>query len=163
MAYKDEYEVARLYTDGRFEEKIKQQFSGDYKLTFHLAPPMISKLDPDSGKVKKRTFGPWMMSAFRQLAKLKSLRGTPLDVFGYSAERKMEKALIKEYSDTLEDVAARYEQIDYQKAVALLSLPELVRGYGHVKLKSIETYREAVKGTSLMPATDSVDSNSKAA
>jgi indolepyruvate ferredoxin oxidoreductase len=163
MAYKDEYEVARLYTDGRFEEKNKQQFSGDYKLTFHLAPPIISKIDADSGKVKKRTFGPWMMSVFRQLAKLKSLRGTPLDIFGYSAERKIEKSLIKEYSNTLADVASRYDQIDYQKAVDLLSLPELVRGYGHVKLKSIETYKEAMKDTNLRPLEDSITSNSKAA
>jgi len=153
MAYKDEYEVARLYTDGRFEAKIKQQFSGDYQLKFHLAPPLISKLDPDSGKVKKRTYGPWIMGAFRQLARMKRLRGTPIDVFGYSAERKMERALIKEYSNTLEDIASRYNQIDYEKAVELVSLPDIIRGYGHVKLNNIEAYRQAVADIDLKLAT----------
>jgi len=130
MAYKDEYEIA--------------------------APPIISKVDPDSGKVRKRTFGPWMMSAFCQLAKLKGVRGTPLDVFGYSTERKTERALIKEYAETLEDVAAQYDQIDYQQAVQLLSLPDMIRGYGHVKLRNIEIYREEVARIDLLPTASTV-------
>jgi len=163
MAYKDEYEVARLYTDGRFEEKIKQQFTGDYQLTFHLAPPLISRIDPDSGKAKKRTFGPWIMGAFRKLAKLKGLRGTPLDVFGYSSERKTERALIKEYTKTLRDITARYDQIDYQHAVQLLSLPDMIRGYGHVKQKNIQACREAVAQIDLSPAAKPIPSESEAA
>ena len=163
MAYKDEYEVARLYTDGNFEAKIKQQFTGDYQLKFHLSPPLISKLDPDSGKVKKRIFGPWILSAFRQLARMKRLRGSPLDVFGYSAERKMERALIKEYEKILEDIAARYNQINYQKALEFASLPDVIRGYGHVKLKNIQAYRQTLATLDLTDRESNVGSKSEVA
>jgi indolepyruvate ferredoxin oxidoreductase len=93
MAYKDEYEVARLYTSGAFAEKIAGMFEGDIKLKFHLAPPLLAKHDA-KGQLIKQEFGPWMLKAFGVLAKFKGLRGGPLDIFGYTAERKMERALI---------------------------------------------------------------------
>ena len=112
MAYKDEYEVARLYTDGEFLKKLGAQFEGDYKLTFHLAPPLFADRDPTTGQLKKREYGAWMLQAFRLLASLKRLRGTRLDVFGYTEERKMERRLIGEYEATIDSVLvnARPEQ-----------------------------------------------------
>ena len=98
MAYKDEYEVARLYTDGRFVEQLKQQFDGDFSLKFHLAPPLFAKKDA-KGHLVKAEFGSWMWSAFKLLAKFKGLRGGAFDVFGYTEERKMERALIAEYRE----------------------------------------------------------------
>jgi len=97
LAYKDEYEVARLYSDMGFQKKVADQFEGDYKLTFHLAPPVMSAVDPTTGKPRKKVFGPWMMTAFGVLAKFKGLRGTALDVFGYADERKTERQLIADY------------------------------------------------------------------
>ncbi len=97
MAYKDEYEVARLYTDGTFARAVASKFKGDFRLKFHLAPPILGRRDEFTGRPRKSVFGPWMMSAFRLLARLKHLRGTRLDVFGYSSERKQERALIAEY------------------------------------------------------------------
>ncbi|MBO6563092.1 MAG: indolepyruvate ferredoxin oxidoreductase family protein, partial [Nisaea sp.] len=91
MAYKDEYEVARLYTDGKFLREIRQTFDGDYKLRFHLAPPGITRPDPETGKIEKMEFGPWMLPAFRVLAKMKGLRGTRFDIFGRTEERRMER------------------------------------------------------------------------
>ena len=101
MAYKDEYEVARLYTDGEFLRRVENQFEGDYRVVMHLAPPLWAKSDPETGEPKKRTYGPWMMSAMRVLAKLKFLRGGMFDVFGYSAERRMERQLIADYERTV--------------------------------------------------------------
>ena len=97
MAYKDEYEVARLYTDGSFERKLKQAFDGDVKLQFHLAPPILGRRDPVSGHLRKQPFGPWVFTAFKTLARFKGLRGTALDVFGMTAERREERALIEDY------------------------------------------------------------------
>ncbi|HEX9391290.1 MAG TPA: indolepyruvate ferredoxin oxidoreductase family protein [Usitatibacteraceae bacterium] len=133
MAYKDEYEVARLYTQTDFVKRIAEQFEGDYKLTFHLAPPIMSQLDPVSGEPRKKTFGPWMMSAFRVLAHLKGLRGTALDVFGYSAERRMERQLIADYEKMLGELLDRVSADNYDTAVDLASIPEHIRGFGHVK------------------------------
>ena len=97
MAYKDEYEVARLYTDGAFRPTLRQQFEGDFRLEFHLAPPLFAARDPDTGHLQKRSYGPWMLRAFALLARLKRLRGTALDPFGRTAERRMERRLIAEY------------------------------------------------------------------
>ena len=91
LSYKDEYEVARLYTDGEFERRLAEQFEGDFKLALHLAPPLLARPDPDTGRPRKRRFGRWMLSSFRVLARLRFLRGTPLDPFGYSAERREER------------------------------------------------------------------------
>jgi len=137
MAYKDEYEVARLYTDGQFLEKLGQQFEGDYKLSFHLAPPLFSDRDPVTGELKKREYGAWIMPAFRLLASLRKLRGTKLDLFGYTAERKMERRLIGDYEATIEQVLASLDQNNHAMAVQIASVPESMRGYGHIKEKNV--------------------------
>jgi indolepyruvate ferredoxin oxidoreductase len=132
MAYKDEYEVARLYTDGVFLRKIAEQFEGDWKLHFHLAPPAFSRRNAE-GHLVKRAYGPWMMKAFGALSKMRFLRGTPFDPFGYTKERRMERALIKEYRDTIASVLPGLNRGNLDTAVALASLPEEIRGYGHIK------------------------------
>jgi indolepyruvate ferredoxin oxidoreductase len=138
LAYKDEYEVARLYTDGDFGKALKRQFEGNYKLTLHLAPPIMAKRDPDSGHLQKREFGPWMFRAFGLLAKLKFLRGTAFDPFGHSAERKRERALIGEYETLIEELLAGLTPDNHRLAVALASVPEHIRGFGHVKEAHLE-------------------------
>ena len=141
LAYKDEYEVARLYTDGAFLKKIEGMFEGDYKIHFHLAPPMLAKPDPQTGEPGKMQFGPWMMAAFKVLARLKGLRGTALDIFGRTAERRMERALIGEYESTVETLLAGLTRDNHALALEIASLPETIRGYGHVKAKSVEAAR----------------------
>ena len=133
MAYKDEYEVARLYTDTGFLERVKGSFDGDLRLEFHLAPPMLARRDPVTGEPKKKAYGPWMLKLFGVLKKFKILRGTPLDPFGYSAERRMERKLIADYQALLATIAAELTPHNHHTAVALASLPEKIRGYGPVK------------------------------
>ncbi|MEO6657270.1 MAG: DUF6537 domain-containing protein, partial [Arenimonas sp.] len=133
MAYKDEYEVARLYADSDFVKRVAEQFEGDYKMTFNLAPPMMSDIDPVSGEARKQEFGSWMMSAFGVLAKFKGLRGTAFDIFGYTVERKMERQLIGDYEKTLEELMSKVSAENYDLAVDIASIPEHIRGYGHVK------------------------------
>ncbi len=140
MAYKDEYEVARLYTDGRFIEQVKSQFEGDFALKFHLAPPLFARKDAD-GHLVKREFGPWMWRAFQLLAKGKRLRGSAFDPFGHTAERKMERALIAEYHAMTESLLATLHADNYGNAVALASLPEQIRGFGHVKEAAVARFR----------------------
>jgi len=140
MAYKDEYEVARLYTDGRFLESVKSQFEGDVKLKFNLAPPMFAKKNA-KGELVKREFGGWMLGAFKLLTKLKGLRGGAFDVFGYTAERKMERALIAEYRQMIEALLPSLTAVSHADAVELASLPEQIRGFGHVKEKAVDTFR----------------------
>jgi indolepyruvate ferredoxin oxidoreductase len=137
MAYKDEYEVARLYTDGSFLKQLKAEFDGDVGLEFHLAPPLLGKKDAQGNPVKT-TFGPWMMRAFAVLARLKRLRGTKLDVFGYSEERRTERRLIAEYEGMIDYVAARLSPANHAVAVALASVPEKIRGFGHVKERHLK-------------------------
>ncbi len=138
MAYKDEYEVARLYTDTSFVERVKSTFAaGNLRFEFHLAPPLLAKRDPVTGEPKKMSFGPWMMKAFAVLAKFKFLRGTPLDPFGYTQERRTERKLVTEYRAMLETVLAELSPANYPTAVALASLPEKIRGFGPVKERSI--------------------------
>ena len=136
MAVKDEYEVARLYTDGQFARQLAATFEGDLKLTFHLAPPIFGRKGPD-GMPVKTSFGPWMMKAFGLLARLRGLRGGLLDVFGYSAERRGERALAGEYAALLDEVVGRLTAGNHAQAVALASLPEKIRGYGHVRARSL--------------------------
>ncbi len=133
MAYKDEYEGARLYTDGTFLKAVRDTFEGDYRLKFHLAPPLTNKPDPATGRPKKTTFGPWMMTAFRVLASLKGLRGTKLDIFGYSHERRTERQLIADYEAMLDELVAKLTPATHATAIALASIPEKIRGYGPVK------------------------------
>jgi indolepyruvate ferredoxin oxidoreductase len=137
MAYKDEYEVARLYTDGRFRAALEAQFEGDYRLELHLAPPLLSRRDKETGHPRKMILGPWMLRAMRLLAPLRRLRGTPFDLFGRTAERRQERALITDYLDMLERLLPRLGQVDYALAVSLARLPEQIRGFGHVKEASI--------------------------
>ncbi|QDM22699.1 indolepyruvate ferredoxin oxidoreductase family protein [Tardiphaga sp. vice154] len=133
MAYKDEYEVARLYTEGSFRAKLERQFEGDYKLQIHLAPPLLSRRDPVTGHLKKRAFGGWVLTAFSVLARLKGLRGTSLDIFGYTAERRMERQLIDRYIADVGQLSGDLDSGNLAIAVELASLPEMVKGYGHVK------------------------------
>jgi indolepyruvate ferredoxin oxidoreductase len=137
MAYKDEYEVARLYTDTSFVERVKSSFDGDLRLEFHLAPPLLARRDKVTGELKKMSFGPWLLGAFRVLAKFKFLRGTPLDLFGYTAERRTERALIKDYELILADILDRLTPDNHTLAVALASMPEKIRGFGHVKTRHL--------------------------
>ncbi len=138
MAYKDEYEVARLYTNGEFLKKLKAQFDGDVKLEFNLAPPLLSPKD-DNGHLTKMRFGPWMLSAFGVLAKLKGLRGTPFDVFGYTHERQTERRLIADYVRVVDELVAHLTSANLALAVEIASIPEHIRGFGHVKEKNLKT------------------------
>ena len=133
MAYKDEYEVARLYTDGAFRERLAASFEGDLRLTFHLAPPLLSRRDPVTGELRKRTFGPWMWRVLGLVAKMRFLRGTPFDPFGHTAERRMERRLIEEYFEAVDELLAGLRPENLDLAVELASVPERIRGYGHVK------------------------------
>ena len=141
LAYKDEYEVARLHSNGALRSKIEGMFEGDYRLVFHLAPPLLARPDPRTGEPGKMTFGPWMMCAFGLLAKLKGLRGTWLDVFGRTEERRMERALIVEYEETVRALLQGLTRDSHALAVEIASLPESIRGYGHIKAKSVPLAR----------------------
>jgi indolepyruvate ferredoxin oxidoreductase len=139
MAYKDEYEVARLYSDGAFLKKLQRQFDGDFTLEYHLAPPLLARRDPATGEPRKRAFGPWIGKMFKLLARLRPLRGTPLDIFGYTQERRMERRLIADYEAVLHELAASLTPDNHALAVEIASLPAKVRGFGHVKAKNAET------------------------
>jgi indolepyruvate ferredoxin oxidoreductase len=140
MAYKDEYEVARLYADPAYLEKLRQQFDGvpgrDYKLYFHLAPPLLAKRD-EHGHLQKKRFGPWILPAFRVLAKLKALRGTPFDVFGHTAERRDERRLIADYIALVDEFCATLDTGRLPVALQLANLPDDIRGFGHVKARNM--------------------------
>ncbi|MFN3295297.1 indolepyruvate ferredoxin oxidoreductase family protein [Caldimonas sp.] len=138
MAYKDEYEVARLHSDKTFLARIAQQFEGEYRLRYHLAPPLLAKRN-ERGELVKQPFGPWMLKAFGLLARLKGLRGTPFDPFGRTEERKMERALIGRYKDTVEELLAGLNAGNLALAVEIARLPEQIRGYGHVKERHLQT------------------------
>ena len=138
LAYKDEYEVGRLYAAPEFAAKLGAQFEGDFKLHFHLAPPLFSRRDPETGHLIKREFGPWIFQAMKLLARLRGLRGTVFDVFGYSAERKRERRLIVDYETLMDEVLAGLDPETHALAVELASVPEGIRGYGHVKERHLE-------------------------
>lgn len=157
MAYKDEYEVARLYTDTAFMDKLRAQFEGepgkDYQLHFHLAPPVLSKKN-DKGELIKRRYGPWMLSAFKVLARLKGLRGTPLDIFGKTQERQEERQLVSNYFDLIDEFTRSLTEQNLAAAIELASLPGDIRGFGHIKERNMraaavrrqqltENYRQA--------------------
>jgi len=137
MAYKDEYEVARLHSAPALMETLREAFEGDFELAFHLAPPALGGVDPKTGRYSKKVFGSWIVPAFRALAKLKVLRGTVLDPFGFSAHRKLERELIGEYRRTIETLLPDLTTENYVLAVEIASLPEQIRGYGSVKEHSL--------------------------
>jgi len=141
MAYKDEYEVARLHGDPKFAQAISDQFEGDYRLVFHLAPPLLARTDPATGEPRKMRFGPWMLTAMRWLSKLKGLRGTALDPFGRTDERRTERALIGEYEQAIETLLGGLTRDNLPLAVEIASLPEQIRGYGHIKARSVAEAR----------------------
>jgi len=139
LAYKDEYEVARLYTDGGFRKALAAEFEGDLKLEFHLAPPIFARPDPVTGRARKRKFGAWTMGLFRVLARLKGLRGTRFDVFGYGEDRKLERRLIADYEALVDVLIDGLTPANHTAAVALAALPDQIRGYGPVKAESART------------------------
>jgi indolepyruvate ferredoxin oxidoreductase len=133
MAYKDEYEVARLYTETDVLKRIAERFEGPYRINFHLAPPLLGDRDPETGHLRKRSFGPWMLPVFRILSRLRRLRGTPFDIFGRSEERRLERRLIGDYETVLDEILLRLSPANHAVAVELASLPLEIRGFGHVK------------------------------
>ena len=141
MAYKDEYEVARLHAETGFQEKIAALFEGDYKINFHLAPPMISKRN-DKGELQKKKFGPSMLTGFRVLAKLKGLRGTAFDLFGRTEERRTERALIGTYRHSIEQLLPSLDAGNHAVAVEIGRIPDLIKGYGHVKERNLTAARQ---------------------
>ncbi|MDH1812795.1 indolepyruvate ferredoxin oxidoreductase family protein [Comamonas aquatica] len=145
MAYKDEYEVARLHTDPAFTAKIADMFDGDYKLVHHLAPPLSADKDAQ-GHLVKKSYQPWIRSAFGVLAKLKGLRGTPLDLFGRTAERQTERALIVEYRDCITQLLPQLTADKLELAVQIARIPEDIRGYGHVKERHLAAARSKWQG-----------------
>ncbi|WP_265943474.1 indolepyruvate ferredoxin oxidoreductase family protein [Dechloromonas sp. A34] len=137
MAYKDEYEVARLHTDPAFLAELDAQFPQGYSVKYNLAPPLLAKADPATGELQKKQYGGWMFKAFKHLAGFKGLRGGALDVFGKTGERRLERQLIADYIALLDDILGRLTSDNHAAAVVLASVPDEIRGYGHVKEKSI--------------------------
>ena len=142
LAYKDEYEVARLYTDSGFMQSVHARFEGDFRLNFHLATPLLAKRDPHTGQLRKKSYGPWMLRAFSVLAKLKFLRGTAFDPFGRSKERRRERGLIAEYETMVAELLTGLKADNHGSAVELASIPEHIRGFGHVKERHIDDAKQ---------------------
>jgi indolepyruvate ferredoxin oxidoreductase len=140
MAYKDEYEVARLHSDPAFRARIAGLFEGDFKLHYHLAPPLLAKRN-DKGELIKRKYGPWMGRAFQLLAGLKGLRGSALDPFGHTEERRQERALIGDYRAAIEQLLAGYTPARKELALEVARLPEQIKGFGHVKARNLAVVR----------------------
>jgi indolepyruvate ferredoxin oxidoreductase len=137
LTCKDEYEVARLYTDGRFKKALDAAFEGNYHLQFHLAPPLLAGLDA-SGSPKKRTYGQWLLPLLKLLARARRLRGSRFDLFGYSEERRLERQLAADYARRINTVLPVLDASNLPVLLELAALPARIRGYGHVKRASIE-------------------------
>ena len=138
LAYKDEYEVARLHAAPEFRRRLEATFEGDYALEFHLAPPLLARRDPTTGEPRKARYGSWMMRVFGVLARLKGLRGTVLDPFGYTRERRRERGLIERYERVVSSLVDDLDHANHAIAIEIASLPDRIRGFGHVKARSIE-------------------------
>jgi indolepyruvate ferredoxin oxidoreductase len=160
LAYKDEYEVARLYLAPEFRAQLTEHFDGDYKLGFNLAPPFLPGTDPN-GRPLKREFGPWMMAGFRVLASLKGLRATPFDIFGRTHDRREERQLISDYEGLAERVLSKLNKASAKTALDLLSLPEEIRGFGPIKAEAIA--RSRAKQAELLAKLESVPPGAAAA
>jgi indolepyruvate ferredoxin oxidoreductase len=145
MAYKDEYEVARLHADPAFLKRIAEQFEGNYTLNYHLAPPLIAKKN-DKGELVKQAFGPSMLWGFKLLSRLKFLRGGVFDVFGYTEERREERALVDEYMASLNEVLRDYDPQRQALALEIARIPEKIKGYGHVKARHLQAARAQWEG-----------------
>ena len=145
MAYKDEYEVARLHTNTAFLQKIGDMFEGDYTVNYHLAPPIISKTN-EKGELQKQKFGPLMLTGFKLLKHFKVLRGTPLDIFGNTEEREMERALIGEYVTSIDEVLAKLNADNHALALEIANLPDAIKGFGHVKARNVVAVRSKWDG-----------------
>ncbi|WP_068639372.1 indolepyruvate ferredoxin oxidoreductase family protein [Thauera butanivorans] len=137
LAYKDEYEVARLHTAAAFRRQLDETFEGDYGLRFHLAVPLLARPDPHTGRIAKRSFGPWVLRLFRLLAGFKRLRGTRLDIFGHTAERRAERALITEFETDIEELLGNLSPDRLPLAIQIAELPERIRGFGHIKTRNM--------------------------
>jgi indolepyruvate ferredoxin oxidoreductase len=144
LSYKDEYEVARLYAQTDFLTSLRQNFGSDFKLTFHLSPPLIAGLDRESGRPRKYEFGGWVLMLLRVLAPLKRLRGTWWDPFGWTAERRMERQLVADYEELLDRIASEVDEQRLDLAVTLAGLPDSIRGFGPIKMRAVEKYRAAL-------------------
>ncbi len=153
LTYKDEYEVARLYTNGSFHEQLEREFEGDYRLEFHLAAPLLARKDPETGLPKKRRFGPWVMTIFRLLAGLKGLRGTWFDIFGRTQERKFERQLIADYEKFLDELPSYLNAQSFDTLLELAKLPQSIRGFGHIKMRNAIEVEQ--RGQSLLQALKS--------
>jgi indolepyruvate ferredoxin oxidoreductase len=129
--------VARLYTDGNFEKQLRDQFDGDYRISFNLAPPLLASAKDALGRPRKRAFGAWMISLFRLLAGMRGLRGTVFDIFSYSADRRLERDLIAGYEKDVAYILSVLSPVNLPTAVEILSLPDRIRGFGPVKEKSV--------------------------
>ncbi|MGO4573545.1 indolepyruvate ferredoxin oxidoreductase family protein [Microvirga sp. 2TAF3] len=139
MAYKDEYEVARLYTDGHFARQVASAFEGEnLRYEFHLAPPLLARKDPATGLPRKMSFGPWIMKAFGVLARMKGLRGTPFDIFGYTHERRTERQLIRDYEVLIQEIVTKLDPANHAAAVGLANIPQKIRGFGHIKERNLK-------------------------
>jgi indolepyruvate ferredoxin oxidoreductase len=154
MAIKDEYEVARLHADSGFLASVAQRFEGDYRLVFNLAPPLLARRDPATGAPRKREFGAWVVPVFRLLAKMRFLRGSAFDLFGRTQERRMERQLLADYeqriAQVLDTLQTTGDPAHHEAAVALASLPEQIRGYGHVRARSVAAAKQ--RETALLAA-----------
>ena len=145
MAYKDEYEVARLFTNGEFRQELHEKFEGDFTLQFHLAPPLLARRDPLTGIPKKVTLGPGMEKIFKLLARCKSVRGSWLDIFSYTNERKIERQLIRDYRKAVLDMLGYLSAANFPTALELAELPQTVRGFGHIKAANVNRYQEKLE------------------
>ncbi len=145
MAYKDEYEVARLFTNGEFRQELHEKFEGNFTLQFHLAPPLLARRDPLTGIPKKVTLGPGMEKIFKLLARCKSVRGSWLDIFSYTSERKIERQLIRDYRKAVLDMLGYLSAANFPTALELAELPQTVRGFGHIKAANVNRYQEKLE------------------
>ncbi len=155
MAYKDEYEVARLYADPAFKERVRREFGPEARVSVQLAPPLLSRIDPTTGRPRKRRFGPWVFRVFSVLAKLKRLRGTWLDPFGWTSERRMERRLIEDYVSVINRLLPSLSTQNYEIAIALASLPQDTSGFGPIKASRVEAAK--AEETKLLAAFQRMD------